>query len=485
MSRVPLVVLGALALGSTSLAQTAQSPLRGTARRVQSPAKYAGTYHVATRTFVRGTATVANLGTTDAIYAATADVPYFTAVEPGEQLQDTGVIPGPTNPLATGAQEFNRVTSFDFAYCELDASLATTRFEVDFFESASPCTTLAGVAPTASVVLDGLPAAGQCWVVNVDLAGGAEFCIESDGGDGSYDFDLDADSFGWAVRYTGGGTDPVTGGSSAGPILGADPSSTDFAYSNPNGPSAMPQAPAPPSIDGTGTYYNPLSNCLSAFTPSGVAEPAGSGLLNQDFYFVADLAGGGANSGCYYLDGYFNAAPGCGAGSTFSGRPFCAVYLELNAEPDCPSDTGCQICIPTVCSNVATDNTSGQSGEMVFVGTPAVSANNLTLRAAQLPAGVFGIFLHGLTDISSSPIAAGNGFLCVGEAGRFGAPGQIRQADANGVAELSTNTGAFSISALPIAQAPFTVAAASGTTSYFAFWHRDFTAPASAGLIWQ
>ncbi|MEL6431091.1 MAG: hypothetical protein AAFR54_18055 [Planctomycetota bacterium] len=494
MSRLALAALAALTLAPSPLAQTAQSPVRRTAQRIPSAAKFAGTYHVATRSFTRGSTAAVNFGTTDAIYAVTADTPYFTGLEAGEQLQDTGVIPGGTNPLVTGGRDDNFVTSFDFAYCDFDPSLTATSFEIDFHESAAPCTSLVAAAPTASFILAPLPAGGQCWVVNVDLTGGNEFCIGSDGGDGTYDFDQDLDSFGWAVRYTGGGVDPVLGQSSGGPIFAADPSSTDAAYVNPNGPPAGANPPAPPSIEGTGTYYNPLSGCTSAFTPNGIAKPTGSGLLNNDFCYLADATGGGADIGCIVFGGYYNLTPAC-ASSGPAGPPFTAFYMEINAEPDCAPIEDCGICDPSfVCT--ATANTSGVPGRCTLAGSPVPANNNLTLRASQLPtvpSGVFGIFLHGLSEISSTPIPAGQGVLCIGNAGRFNAPNQIKQANANGVAELSTLTGEFTLPALPVAQAPFVFAATAGTTSYFTFWHRDFVNPSSTafnfasavGVVWQ
>ncbi|MEL6431089.1 MAG: hypothetical protein AAFR54_18045, partial [Planctomycetota bacterium] len=446
-------------------------------------------------------AAVANFGTSDAMYAANADTPYFSAIETGEQYQDSGIIPGSTNTLVTGGRDDNFVTSFDFAYCEFDPSLATTSFEIDFHESVVPCTTLVGAVPTASFVVDQLPASGQCWVVNVDLTGGGEFCIGGDGGDGVYDADDTLDSFGFAIRYTGGGINPATGTSGFGPILGADPAATDSVYSNPNGPPLIGAGgtplnpPAPPSVEGTGTYYNPLSGCTSAFTPTGVAKETGSGLRNQDVWFIEDLAGSGANSACFYFLGYFNLAGACGAGQgqpLTGNNPFSAFYMEMNGTDSC--QTSDVISSPTACA--PTPNTSGVPGVCEVSGDAIATNNDVVLRARELPTsptGVFGIFLHGLSDISATPVSVGQGVLCIGGTGRFQAMNQIQQAGPNGIAEISTAAGNLSLSTLPISTAPFAVAASSGLTSYFAFWHRDFVTPAAAAfnftgscsVVWQ
>ncbi|MEO1700099.1 MAG: hypothetical protein AAFU73_22635 [Planctomycetota bacterium] len=501
MLRSSLFTVSALALVASASAQTRQNPGAATATRINQPVKFAGTYHAATRTFTRGQAAVANFGTSDAMYAATADTPYFSAIETGEQYQDTAIIPGSTNTLVTGRDD-NFVTSFDFAYCEFDPAQATTSFEIDFHESAAPCTTLVGITPTASIVVDQVPGAGQCWVVNVDLTGGEEFCIGGDGGDGFFDDDLDLDSFGWTVRYTAGGINPATGTSGFGPILGADPAATDSVYSNPNGPpvtdpmtGAPLNPPAPSSTEGTGTYYNPLSGCTSAFTPTGVAKETGSGLQNSDFWFIEDIAGAGANSGCFYFLGYFNLAAACGngQGAPLTGNnPYSAFYMEMNGTDTCAGDG--IISTPTACPT--TNNTSGVPGVCTVIGDANPANNNVTLQASSLPtvpAGVFGIFLHGLSDISATPISVGQGVLCIGQSGRFQASNQIQQANANGIAEISTGAGNLDINALPIAVAPFAVAATSGTTSYFGFWHRDFVTPAAsafnftgtAAVLWQ
>ncbi|MEL6714786.1 MAG: hypothetical protein AAFP86_13475, partial [Planctomycetota bacterium] len=228
----------------------------------------------------------------------------------------------------------------------------------------------------------------------------------------------------------------------------------------------------------------------------GVAKETGSGLLNNDFWFIEDLAGLGTPAGCFYFLGYFNLAGACGNGQgqpLTGNNPYSAFYMEMNGTDSCDT-VGGVISDPTTCPT--TNNTSGVPGVCEVLGDPNPANNNVTLRASSLPtvpSGVFGIFLHGLDDISGNPILVGQGALCIGNAGRFQDATQIQQADPNGVAEISTGAGNLDINALPIAVAPFAVAATSGVTSYFGFWHRDFVTPAAtafnftgtAGVTWN
>ncbi|MEL6430378.1 MAG: hypothetical protein AAFU73_10860 [Planctomycetota bacterium] len=385
-------------------------------------------------------------------------------------------MPGATHPLASSDRFDNSIDGFDFAYCDLDAQTVSTRFEVSFYESIAPCISLVGIVPQATFVLQGLPAGG-CWVVDIDLTGGNEFCIGADGGDGYYDDRLDLDSFGWSAIYAGTGT------ADAGIVLGADPAATDAAYINPNGPPLLDPSraplnpPAPPSTEGTGTFYNPLSGCVSAANPTGLAVETGSGLLSPDSFFVEDPSG--ASTGCTYFLGYFNVAGTCGASTAVGNNPYASFYMTMRSAEPCSIVPDC-VCIPTSCP--ATPNTTGVPGRCDAAGSSALADNDFTLRASSLPPGVFGIFLHGETDISSNPISVGQGVLCIGDAGRFQAPNQIKQANALGVAELSTSSGEFSLSALPIGQAPFVVGATVGLPSYFAFWHRDFFTPSASAF---
>ena len=479
MLRSTLITAGTVALAAGATAQTQlqfDTPIKAPG------VKYGGTYHTVTGTITRDTWQVSNFGALDAIYTNTSTQFYFTGIigptgsRAGGQITDTGGIPTTMNTLVSGVtRDEYLVTSFDFSYCDLDQAGPVSGWDVFFYESLAPGTSALGAPTVQTLNLTGLPTGGFCWVFNIDLSGGDEFCIGGDGGDGVFDNDLDFDAFGWGMQYTG------TGVAAAGPLGAGDPSATDTNYISPNTATSVTAAPA--ATEGTGTYYNPMAGCTEAFNPTGSALDAGTGFGNDDFGFVDDIVGGGANSGAFYFAnfdamgnlvraGYWNRTGVCDAVNT----PHYSFYIELQSALDCaPGDPG----VPMV-NCAATANTSGAMGLTEALGSGVPSDNNLTLRASGLPTqpvGVFGIFLHSLDDRSGNPISVGQGVLCLGDAGRFGAPNQIRQADPNGVAELTTTTGDFDLANLPIASAPFQVAAMSGSTSYFGFWHRDFTTP--------
>ena len=242
-------------------------------------------------------------------------------------------------------------------------------------------------------------------------------------------------------------------------------------------------APAPAATDGTATFYNPLSGCTSMANPGGLLEETGTGMGSQDFGFAEDTVGGGVGSGCFFFGGYFNTTGTCGNSDGQGNNPFFSYYMEMNTSGACGMVPGGVISTATACA--ATPNTTGVPGACEVVGDIVASNNDVIIRATGLPAtplGVFGIFLHGLTDMSANPISTGQGLLCIGSAGRFDQTGQIQQADAMGVAELSTVAGQFDLAALPIASAPFLIAATAGTTSNFGFWHRDFVVPAAVAF---
>ncbi|MEL6428743.1 MAG: hypothetical protein AAFR54_06160 [Planctomycetota bacterium] len=479
-TRLALAAL-ALALASPDTLASPQdrsAPIPDTNSVRATPAKSAGTYYAATGQFVRNGG-ASRFSAAEAIYSSTAETPYFSDVNPNfiggaEFVVDDGVIPGSTNPVGSVTRDDNLVTSFDFGYCDLDTAPGASAWEIAFYESLAPCTSPTGITPTAVVTASGLPTNG-CWTVNVDLSGGQEFCIGGDGGDGVYDDDLNLDAFGWSVRYTGSST------AQAGPRIGSDPSATDAGYSNPNGPPSLDSSgvplnpPAPAPVLGTATYYNPLSNCTSFVNPSAMPAPSGSGLLNQDFFYREDNSGG--LSGCFYFLGYFNVTGTCGNADGNGNNVYSAFYMRILSSGACSSS---EVSVPTSCA--ATPNSTGVAGTCSAVGSAVAADNDVVLRACNLPtdpAGVFGVFIHGLDDISDAPVVSGQGVMCIGSVGRMQGVIQVTQANANGVAELSTAAGQFDLSSLPISAAPFTIAATAGLTSYFGFWHRDFVTPPS------
>lgn len=112
----------------------------------------------------------------------------------------------------------------------------------------------------------------------------------------------------------------------------------------------------------------------------------------------------------------------------------------------------------------ATPNSTGVAGETRAVGSPAVSSNDVTLEAHDLPPAMFGIFVVSRTQ-ASTPVASGT--LCLGGSiGRYQSPGQVFAVDPAGYASL-----AIDLAAIP--QGLGTEPVIAGETWNFQAWHRD------------
>ncbi len=137
-------------------------------------------------------------------------------------------------------------------------------------------------------------------------------------------------------------------------------------------------------------------------------------------------------------------------GATTS-RPTLVVTYE--------SPIGSSICGPAVLNQV------GLSGEMSAAGSNAVSDNDLTLTASQLPPQVFGFFLA--SQAQGFVMNPGNSFgnLCLaGTVGRF----QMQIQNSGMAGEFSIPVD---LTAIP--QPTGTVAVAPGDTYFFQAWYRD------------
>lgn len=118
----------------------------------------------------------------------------------------------------------------------------------------------------------------------------------------------------------------------------------------------------------------------------------------------------------------------------------------------------CQVPVP---------NSTGVGGRMDASGDNNAAANDLTLRATQLPANTFGIFINSRTQ-GFVPWAGGSqGHLCLsGFIGRFVGPGQILPSGTGGVISLDVD-----LTAIPTPGGLTTVVP--GDTWHFQAWHRD------------
>jgi hypothetical protein len=361
MFRAALWFICVLLLGPTSTAQQlAQS------RPLLSPVRDAGTYHIATGTWTR-TGAGANLGP-DVIFSATAPSGYFATNWEGAEAVDEGILPGPGNPL-DGPNSCYVISGFQFAYCSnaisIDWSFTFYDSYVPCAAPGQPCTNLAG-----STALTGMPTAGACWVVTVDLSGGNEIDMQAEGGicaPGYQGAASGLDHFGWGAVWN-----TLTGAPSGPLVSGYDPTW---------------------SGEGEGTCYN-----------TGLTCPAGAtGLGAQDMFGI-----GTPFSGCFWFGGYENVN-GCGGPARTRGGQF---HLELY--------TDCANPCPGLCwTSFCAVNNNGT----LAITDCLLSANPLLVTTGLPVTAQFAYHLigQGSAVISNPPGAQGD--LCLGGApiGRYNA----------------------------------------------------------------
>lgn len=419
-------------LQSSTLESSYGGPERLKAERLPSAVRHAGTYHVSTGAWTRTGGQVSNFGP-DTIYVNTATSGYFSSAgsvggfAPGSTNFDNGSIPTSMNtnfPVAD--RDAYSVNCIELGYCDLGVA-GSSGWEVSFYADYTPCTF--NGQPDATVLATGLPAGG-CWTVALDLSGGLEFCLAGDGGDG-FDNVADLDAFGWSFTYAGtDGTQP------AGFLLAGDPAATD-----PNWVvGGLP-------MDGSGYYRTVPPGCSQENT----------GLQTRDFWWIEDPTG--VNSNCFFF-GYSNPAP-----CTGPFQPYASWYLELQADVS--------PCIPTLFDPYCQSNptSTGVNSTISLTGSTSAAADNVTLTAT-VPANVFGFFITSRMQGFVANPAGSQGNLCLGGGiGRFVGPGQIMHSGASGTITLDTNTGVWSLSAIPTPSGPYQ--AAPGITTNFQLWHRD------------
>ncbi len=386
---------------------------------------------VATGTWTRAASAVANFGP-DTIYSNTALSGYYPSAggnggfAPGSINTDEGNVPSSMNTNNPGNRDEYNVNCVEIGYC--DFSIASSGWEISFYTSYTPCT----FDPTPDQTLNtGVAPSNGCWIISLDLSGGAEFCLGADGGDG-FDDDQDLDTFGWSFRYTGAGAG-LAGFMSAG-----DPLATD-----PNWVTGIDP------IDGTNTYFGPPSLC---------SPDLASGLQTSDFWYLEDLVIT-TNSNCYFFGGYSNNN-GCGGPST----PYASYYIELQADL-----ASCVACFCGQAGCLSNPNSTGVNSTMVVTGSSSIAADDVTLTAS-IPADSFGFFITAQTQGFIPNPGGSEGNICLGaNVGRF----QSLAADSGpaGIVEISTSLGQWSVNSIP--QASGRYAAQVGGTAYFQCWHRD------------
>jgi len=119
----------------------------------------------------------------------------------------------------------------------------------------------------------------------------------------------------------------------------------------------------------------------------------------------------------------------------------------------------------TYCTS--TNNSTGQASVLAATGSLQVSANNVNLRASQMPNNSFGFFLASRTAGNVGQPGGSQGILCLGgQIGRFVGPGLIQNSGNTGAISLGIN-----LNALP--QPTGSVPAVAGETWRFQAWFRD------------
>ena len=160
-------------------------------------------------------------------------------------------------------------------------------------------------------------------------------------------------------------------------------------------------------------------------------------------------------------DGFFTSVTYRGAFSPFTSETWLSGWTASEAFGFTPSG----FIGRTFCE--AEPNSTGQRAEVLASGDSAVSANDVTLIARDLPRNSFGFFLASRTqDFVANPGGSAGNFCLGAPVGRFDGPGQVQSAGQGGVFEL-----AIDLNAIP--QPTGAVAVLPGEQWSFQAWFRD------------
>ncbi len=479
----------------------AQSISPSSPKAIHSTPKRAGTYHVATGTWLRPTSDSARMGNTDVIYNNTAYTGQYsttTDLPNSYQLVQAGRIPS-SGSAGTANRDNYLITDIEMGYCIEANAPAAADVLITIYGSYVPCEDPANHPIVGEFLASGLPGANiiyfamglpTCWTVNFDLTGGEEICVLGDA-DGHFSGDLTRDSFGIGLEFDPGGLAGFYASRiSLGPMLAGDRLWTvqsSGAILPPSGGTGVPGCPTRITGGGGGTYFGPAECCL----PAGGGDNS-SGLDTEDLYWINFHPSSIYDPGCYWFGGSVNPA-GCNANGGMVSNPPSSSHIKISANQ---SDN----CIPDF-KDVTTFCGPGNNNS---TGSPAVltgllgfsSGSGLHLNVAGGPPALpgsqmLGYFLVG--DTNSAPgISISDGQFCLagpsgGSFGRYNAIGTDRMSlgffNNAGVLENASRTGGYSglgfdvPSAIQIAGSP-PATILSGDTYHFQCWYRDTAAGA-------
>ncbi len=483
MLRASIATAGCLLLATSA---TAQNLIEKAPSNIQAPIMDGGTYHVASGTWSRRVPQNQFVGSNDVIYNNSAFTPFYEGFAMASQTASFEVIDAARVPSIASGVGADRdryfVTSMDLGYCIFDDTLATAPLsvQVTLYNPYRPCTDPGAQQMAGQFVGTNLPGTdpmnlmngfASCWIVNFDLTGGDEICLEADG-DTVFDNDLDFDSFGIGLEFDPGGLGGYVGNVDVGPILAGDREWTARETGE-----ILP-ASANLGGGGGGTYYGPAETCV----PTGGGLNS-SGLDNEDDWRVGARPGTGNIAGCYFYAGGYSNPTACNADGMVTGiTPPSSFYCVLRAD----SSNNCIVGGPMVFGTPFCDpgamNSTGAPVQIEGTLIPGVGST-LHLEATGGPPNQFAYFLVG-SGVAAVPTPISQGFLCLSSVGgnfigRYNLPGTVLNSlgsfDSGGVLQnffgTSTVGTGFDVPVLIAAAGSPMITV--GSTYNFQLWYRD------------
>lgn len=358
MLRSSLIAASAVLLCGAATAQES-SPLNWSV--IQGKPKFGGTYHLMTGKWTRqpGLQQLPSRteGTLTRVYDNTClwtgsapNTVTFNGMEACEDIYDNGRIPGVASGVV-GATDDNLIEAVSFGHVTF-AMPGMTDIELGFYDTlGGTCAGFASPNPPApaaagylnldpgnGITLPGDPTGGgTTWLLTIDLSGGGEFCLISEG-DGT--MGSGTDEFNW--KYTHNTPSSMAG--TGGPIIAGEPIRGTFGactYS---------------IACGTDPIIGPCGTGLAsgdAFWQNVGGDPAGpAGSVNTSL--TCTLAATG--TGCFFFGGW-------------PGNPWSSYFMALDSAGPCmtvpPSAFYCtgkttsSGCIPFLTTSAGNPSVSG------------------------------------------------------------------------------------------------------------------------------